>query len=184
VRATEHGEKLTTEEILVNAILLLAAGQETATHLLGTAVLSLLRHPDQWERLMAEPELVESAVEECLRYESPFQFLTRTAAQDVEVAGVTIRAGQTVMLLLGSANRDARVFAEPDRLDVGRADNRHLAFGRGIHYCLGASLAKQEVLIALRALVRRLPTLRLTTDSVQWLKNFEFRGLASLPVAW
>jgi cytochrome P450 len=184
VQATEQGDLLTNEEVVANALLIVLAGHETITHAISTAVLSLMRHRDQWERLKAEPTLVESAAEELLRYESPFQFVTRTVLEDVEIGGATVRAGDTIMLLLGSANRDADVFVDPDDLDVGRASNRHLAFGRGIHFCLGAPLARLQIRAALESLARRLPDLRLASPDVTWVDNFEFRGVTALPVTW
>lgn len=184
VQATEQGDRLTNEEVMANVVLIISAGHETVTQLISMGVLSLMRNRGQWERLKAEPSLVETAVEELLRYESPFQFVTRTACEDAEISGAPIRAGETVMLLLGSANRDEEVFERPDLLDIGRASNRHVAFGRGIHFCLGAPLARLQAQIALTTLARRLPELRLATNSLEWVPNFEFRGVKALPVTW
>src|SRR5262249_49379195 len=140
-RAQEGGDRLSEEELLANATLLLNAGHETTTNLIGNGTLALLRHPDQGRRLREDPSLVPSPVEDLLRYDSPVQFTSRRLTADVVLGGRQLRAGQMALLLLGSANRDEEQFADPDRLDVGRPDNKHLAFGLGPHFCLGAPLA-------------------------------------------
>lgn len=184
VEADEDGDKLSTEELFCNAILLLSAGLETTTHLIANGVLSLMRQPEQWERLKAEPTLINAAVEELARYESPFQYMIRSAAEDLEVGGTHINTKDTLMLLIGSANRDPDAFDQPDVLDICRTENRHLAFGRGSHFCIGAGVARLEAQVALRALIERLPTLRLVTNEVEWKQKFEFRGVTALPVTW
>jgi cytochrome P450 len=182
--AEEHGTVLSEEELLANCMLLLLAGHETTTNLIGNGLLALLRHPDQLERLRAEPGLIATAVEELLRYDSPVQLTSRVAREELELGGKRITRGQYVSLVLGAANRDPKVFPEPDRLDVGRRENRHVAFGHGIHFCLGAALARLEGQIALGTLLRRMPTLRLETATPQWRANQALRGLQSLPVAF
>jgi cytochrome P450 len=184
VQATEQDDSLTTDEVVLNAILLIAAGYDTVTNLISSGIVSLLNHRDQWERLRRQPELIEPAVEELMRFESPFQFVTRTVAEDMTLSGASLTAGQTVMLLLGSANRDEQAFDRPDALDIGRPGNRHLAFGRSIHFCLGAPLARLQAQVAISTLAQRLPTLRLASGEVEWLQNFEFRGVQALPVSW
>src|SRR5215469_3529883 len=144
------------------------AGHETTANLIGNGVLALMRHPAELERLRQDPSLVESAVEEMLRYESPVQRVSRITTEDVVVGGHTIPAGSLVPALLGAANRDPDHFAEPDRFDVTRRDNRHLAFGSGIHFCLGAPLARLEGEIVFASLLRRFPNLTLDTRNVAW----------------
>jgi hypothetical protein len=147
-------------------------------------MLALLRHPDQMEKLKREPTIIKSAVEELLRYDSPVQIIARVAIEDVEIGGKTIRAGGRVHLCLGAANRDPAQFANPDRLDLTRSDSGHIPFGYGIHYCLGAVLARLQGEIAINALVQRLPNLKLGTDTLQWRKNIVLRGLKALPVTF
>jgi cytochrome P450 len=183
VRAQDEGDRLNEEEVLANLVLLLNAGHETTTNLIGNGTLALLRHPDQWERLRRDPSLVPSAVEELLRYDSPVQFTSRVLKGDMELGGQRLAAGDTALLLLGSANRDPGQFPDPDRLDVGRPDNKHLAFGLGAHFCLGAPLARLEGRIVFEALVRRLPGLRLDGRPPEYRDNFNLRGLKSLDVA-
>ena len=184
IAVEEQGEVLTHQELLSTLTLLLVAGHETTVSLIGNGVLALLRHPDQMEMLRDNPSLARSAVEEVLRYDPPVQFDGRTAVEDVEIDGVTVRKGQEVVLLLGSANRDPAQFPDPDRLDITRADNRHLAFGYGIHFCLGAPLARVEGQIALGTLARRLRGLELLTDRPEYKENIVLRGLRALPVGF
>lgn len=182
IAAEERGDQLTEEELLANAVLILAAGHETTTNLIGNGMLALLRNPEQLHLLRSEPELIESAVEELLRFESPVQWTGRVAVEEVEVNGVRIPVGQTVAIGLGAANRDPAQFADPDRLDLRRSDNRHLAFSHGIHFCLGAALARMEGQIALGTLLRRFPDLQLANGGLQWQENFTLRGLKRLPI--
>lgn len=187
VRAEDERGALTEDELVAMVFLLLVAGHETTVNLLGNGVLALLRHPDQLARVRDDPALVGPAVEELLRYDGPVETSTmRYALEDVELAGTTIPRGDGVLVVLASANRDAAQFPDPDRLDVTRSDNRHLAFGKGLHYCLGAPLARMEATIALTTLLRRLPTLRLAADpaTLQIRPSFLIRGLQALPVAW
>jgi cytochrome P450 len=168
------------DALLANCALLLTTAHETTTNLIGNALLNLLRHPDQLQRLKEEPDLVPSAVEELLRYDSPKQGTSRFAREDLELAGKRIARGQTVFLLLGAANRDPEQFPEPDQLDLARHDNRHLAFARGIHYCLGAELARLECQVALSAILEHFPGLRLAEVALDWHPNHIIRGLKSL----
>ncbi len=186
-RAEETGDKLSEEELLSMIFLLLVAGHETTVNLIGNGTLALLEHRDQWERLREEPALLKSAVEELLRYSSPVETATeRYTLEDVSLGGVTIPRGAMVFAVIASANRDERQFPEPDRLDIAREPNRHLSFGLGPHFCLGASLARLEGQIAIGTLLERLPDLRLARplDSLRWRRGLVLRGLESLPVAW
>lgn len=177
------GDKGLGEEELVSlCVMLLFAGHETTVNLISAGGLLLLNHPDQRERFLARPELADTAVDEFLRLHSPIQATTRIAYADVEVAGHPIRRGESVTLLLGSANRDPAAFPDPDRLDIARRPNRHLAFGRGIHYCLGAPLAVAQGGIALRLLFERCAGWRPAAEAV-WSETFGFRGLQSLIIA-
>ncbi|MGE0679715.1 MAG: cytochrome P450 [Candidatus Binatia bacterium] len=182
IAAEEQGDRLSEEELLANCILLFGAGHETTVNLIGNGTLSLLRHPAQLAKLQANPDLIESAIEECLRYESPVQMTGREVKQDVEIDGVRVSAGERLFTLIGAANRDPSQFSDPDRFDITREDNKHLAFGHGIHFCLGASLARLEGQFAIGTLVRRLPGLKLKGDSLQWRDAFTLRGLQALPV--
>jgi cytochrome P450 len=182
IAVEEQGDRLTERELLATCILLYVAGHETTVNLIGNGTLALLRHPDQRRRLAADPSLIASAVEELLRYDGPVQRTGRLADADVKVGGVEIPKGSLVLGLVGAANRDPAHFPDPDRLDLGRADNRHLAFGWGIHFCLGAPLARVEGQLALGTLVRRFPKLALATPTVEWRPSATLRGLKSLPV--
>lgn len=185
--ARDESDALTEEEVFGTVVLLIVAGHETTVGLIGNGVLNLLSHPDQLALLREDPSLVPGAVEELLRYEGPVErALNRWAATDVELGGHTIRRGELVIAILASADRDPERWEEPDRLDVTRDDTRHLAFGRGSHYCLGAPLARLEATIALETLFRRLPGLRLavTADELAWRPTPGFRRLERLPVAW
>jgi cytochrome P450 len=180
--AEEQGDRLSMDELLATCVLLLFAGNETTTNLLGNGLLALLRNPDQLALLQEDPSLVRAAVEELLRYDSPLQFAARLVKQDVEIDGRTLVAGQRAVLLLGSANHDPAEFSDPDRLDIRRHDQRHVAFGFGMHFCLGAGLARAEAQIALDTLARRLPGLRLAADPPVRRPSIALRGLSSLPV--
>jgi len=182
--AEEQGDMLSETELLATAVLLLVAGHETTTHLIGNGTLALLRHPDQLQALRENPSLIAVAVEELLRYDSPVQGTARVAHEPLTLDGRSIAAGQSVFLFLGAANRDPAVFPDPDRLDVTRPENRHLTFGHGAHFCLGAPLARLEGQIALGTLLRRMPELRLTADTAAWRDQFVLRGLQSLPVVF
>ena len=167
--------------LIATAVLLQMAGHEASVNVVGNGVAALLRHPAELARLRTERGLVPTAVEELIRYDSPLQLFERTATADVEIGGVTVSTGQKIAALLGAANRDPAVFAEPDRLDVGRADNPHISFGAGIHYCLGAPLARVELQVSLGTLVDRFGRLELAGEPVR-RAEFVIRGLRSLPV--
>lgn len=187
LRARDEGDALSEDELFGTVVLLIVAGHETTVGLIGNAVLNALAHPDQLTLLRDDPSLLPAAIEEALRYDGPVErALNRWAATDVEIDGQTIRRGETVILILNAADRDPDRFPEPDRLNLTRPDLRHLAFGRGSHYCLGAPLARLETEIALETLFRRLPGLRLAVrrDELEWRATPMFRRLAALPVAW
>jgi cytochrome P450 len=184
VKAQQESDRLNEAELLANAALLLNAGHETTTNLIGNGTLALLRHPDQLRRLREDPALIATAVEELLRYDSPVQFTSRVLKADLTLGGKQLRAGQTVVLLLGAANRDPAQFPDPDRLNVGRPDNKHLAFGLGSHFCLGAPLARLEGHIVFETLLRRLGGLRLAGPAPVYRQNFNLRGLEALEVAF
>lgn len=183
VQAQQKDECLDDDELVANCAMLFLAGYETTVSFLGTAILTLLRHPDAWEALRSEPGLLQSGVDELLRYESPVQTYGREAQVNVVLGGKRIRRGQTVLVLVGAVNRDPAKFPDPDRFDLARRDNHHLAFSHGIHTCLGQGLSRLEAQIALETLVRRMPSLRLAATPV-WRKDFWMRGLDSLPVVW
>jgi cytochrome P450 len=182
IAAEEAGDRLSEEELLATCILLLIAGHETTVNLIGNGTLALLRHPDQLRKLRENPGLIGSAVEELLRYDGPVQRTARIPSEDIVIDGHTIGKGEMVMPFIGAADRDPAQFREPDRLDITRTDNRHLAFGWGIHFCLGAPLARVEGQIAINTLVQRLPTLALAADTPQFRQSLTLRGLSSLPV--
>ena len=184
IAAADHEGRLTEDEIYSNATFLMTAGHETATNMLSNGVLTLIRHPDQFERLRLDRSLIPSAAEEILRFESPVQMTPRLAVEDGELAGRPVKAGDALLLFLGAANRDPARFPHPDRFDIARTDNRHLAFGYGAHFCLGAALARQELRTALAHLLDRLPGLELSVDDVAWQPTIDFRGPLSLPVRW
>lgn len=166
------------------ASLLLAAGSETTTNLIGNALLALLAHPDQLARVQADPALVPRVVEEALRYDPPIQLTGRLATRDSRVAGVDVRKGSIVAVLLASANRDERVFEDPDRFDIDREGAPHMAFGFGNHFCIGASLARMEGTIALEMILSRLHGMRLETREVERHGSFLVRGPSALKVAF
>jgi cytochrome P450 len=185
VEAADQDGLLSDSELVAMVVLLLVAGTETTVSLIATTVWALLRHPDDaLARVREAPWLLPAAIEEALRWESPVQRTWRIATTDVEVAGHRIHAGALVVLLLGAANRDPARFTEPDRFDVLRRDLGHLAFGAGVHACLGAFLARLETQVAVGTLVRRWPMLELATDQIVWRPTATLRGLATLPVTW
>lgn len=182
--AEVDGDRLSEEEVVANTIVTMVGGQETTTNLIGNGVLTLLRHPDQLEKLKGDLSLIPSAVEELLRYESPSQHTARLAPEDVELGGRMIRKRQAVIAVMGAANRDPERFAEPDRLDICRQDNRHVAFAWASHFCFGAPLARIEGQIALATLLRRMPNVSLEPGPITWRKNLGLRGLIELPVTF
>jgi cytochrome P450 len=181
--ANVDGSKLTEDEIIANLIVTMVGGQETTTNLIGNGVLTLLRNPQALGRLCADPSLIPSALEELLRYESPSQHTARLAPEDVELGGKQIRKRQAVIAVMGAANRDPERFPEPDRLEIERPDNRHVAFGWAAHFCFGAHLARLEGQIAIATLLRRLPDLALDSAVPPvWRHNLGLRGLTALPL--
>lgn len=178
------GDRLSEEEVIANAIITMTGGQETTTNLIGNGLLSLLRNPGELARLRTDLSLLPSAIEELLRYESPIQYTTRLAPADVDLGGKLIRKRQAVVALMGAANRDPEHFPDPDRLDISRPDNRHLAFGWAAHYCFGAPLARVEGQIAFATILSRLQNLALEPVPLVWRRNMAFRGLEALPVSW
>jgi cytochrome P450 len=182
VAAEEQGDRLDEHELMATTALLLGAGHETTTHLIGNGLLALLRHEPELRRLQGEPALMPPAVEELLRYDGPVQFVNRIPAEAMDIGGVTIPAGDTIMLVIAAANRDPGQFPEPDRLELSRQPNDHLGFGFDRHFCLGAHLARVETQIALSALLTRFPDLALAAETFDWQPNPLIRGLRSLPV--
>jgi cytochrome P450 len=183
VALEDAGDTLSQSEMLMLLRLLLVAGHETTTDLIGNGLLALLRHPQQLHLLRQEPDLMEGAIEELLRYDSPVQVDGRVALEEMTLRGRQIKTGQGMLLLLGSANRDADAFSHPDRLDITRQPAGHISFGRGIHYCLGAPLARLEARLAFAALLRRFADLRLATEHPPFKDHRALRGLKALPVA-
>jgi len=185
VQAEEAGDRLSTAELRANVTLLFGAGHETTVNLIGNGLLSLQRNRAQWEALRDDRSLIPNAIEEVLRYECPVQAVARTVAEPMELGGQALDKGEIVVVLVGAANRDPAVFADPDRFDITRDDQRLLSFGGGIHYCLGAQLARIEAAVVFEALLRRLPGLTLPdSDRPQWRQSFTLRGLTSLPAVW
>ena len=184
VQAQEENDALSDSELLATSNLLLIAGHETTTNLIGNGLLALLREPDELARLRGDMSLLPTAVEELLRYDGPVQATVRVAAEDIDIDGNEIEAGSLILVGIGAANHDPAVFTEPERLDVGRDPNPHLAFGFGAHFCLGAPLARLEAEICLSALLERFPRLGLESETPHYRPNPILRGLASLPVSF
>jgi cytochrome P450 len=159
-------------------------GHETTTDMIGNGLLALLHHPDQMRRLRDDPALIADAVEEMLRYDASVQLRGLGVGEDFVLGGQQIRAGQSVMLALGGANRDPEQFVDPDRFDITRPERRHLSLGQGIHFCIGAALARAEIRIAIGTVLRRMPDLRLATEALEWRTGSIFRGVTALPVAF
>lgn len=178
------GDRLSDEEIVANCIVTMVGGQETTTNLIGNGLLTLLRNPEQMATLRDDVDLVPSAVEELLRYESPSQHTGRIARKDVEMGGKKIRKGQAVMAIMAAANRDPERFSDPDTLMLDRKDNKHVAFGWSSHFCFGAPLARMEAQISFETLLRRLPNLKLASPALTWRTNSGLRGLNALPVTF
>jgi cytochrome P450 len=187
IRVEEHGSQLNKNELVSMILLLIAAGHETTVNLFGNGTLALLQHPDQMHLLRSDLSLLHTAVEELLRYTAPVSLSDeRWANEDILLHGQIIRKGEQVATALIAANADPQQFSEPTVLDITRQQNQHLSFGKGIHYCLGAPLARLEGQIGFGTLLQRLPNLRLAIDPAQltWNKNPMLRGLTSLPVAF
>ena len=178
----EDGDVLTEEELYAQCVMLLFGGHETTRNLIGNGLYTLLRHPEQAAELRDSPELIRSAVEELLRYESPVQYTGRMVLEDFEFCGIPARRGQEIIFMLGAANRDGNQFKDPDRLDLKRAKNPHLAFGAGAHFCIGNQLARLEGQVAILKILRAFPQMRSVSAEPEWLPNFSFRGLKTLLV--
>jgi cytochrome P450 len=179
----EEGEVLTEEELYAQCIALLFAGHETTRNLIGNGMYTLLQNPEQMAELREKPEMIRSAVEEILRFESPVQFTARVLKEDIEVCGQPIRKGWTMLCMLGAANRDPKQFKDPNQLDLNRLNNQHLAFSAGIHFCIGAQLARLEGQVAILNLVQRFPEMKIIGPKPEWAHTFGLRGLKSLSVA-
>jgi pimeloyl-[acyl-carrier protein] synthase len=184
IAAEEQGDKLSEAELLSTCVLLLIAGHETTVNLIGNGFLALLKNPAELARLANDPALIQTGVEELLRYDGPVQRTSRMTMADVEIGGKKIAKDSVVVAAIGAANRDPAVFTDPERLDVSRKDNRHIAFGFGIHFCLGASLARIEGQVAIGTLLRRMPALKLVSDIPEWRESSVLRGLKTLPITF
>ena len=182
MNAEIDGDRFTEDEVIANCIVTMVGGQETTTNLIGNGVLSLLRNPDQMEKLQSDLSLIPSAVEEMLRYESPSQHTARLAPEDTTLGGKRIRKRQAVIAVMAAGNRDPERFPDPDRLDITRSNNRHLAFGWAAHFCFGAALARIEGQTAFELMLRRLPKWRLDAERLVWRTNLGLRGLTKLPI--
>ena len=180
--AEEDGDTLSLAELISTAVLPLFARHETATNLLGNGLLALIRHPDQLQRCTETPALAESTVEELLRYEGPVGSLARSVLEDMEISGKTIRKGQRLYCMLNAAKRDPHQFDDLDGLNLGRANNRHIAFGYGIHFCVGAPLTRMEGRLALAAMMKRITKIELGDNPPVWRDSLVLRGLSSLPI--
>jgi cytochrome P450 len=184
LEAVDEGRKLTEDEVFANSLFLMTAGHETATNLLGNAIVNLLTHPDQLALLREDWGLLDGAIEEVLRFEGPVQMTARIATEPIEVAGHRLEAGQPILVFLGAANRDPERFPEPDRFDIRRQDNNHLAFSYGAHFCLGAHLAREEARAVLRKVLGSHRQPELLSVPVPWQETVDFRGPTKLEVAW
>ncbi len=182
IHVEESGDQLTEEEIVATCNLLLVAGHETTVNLIANAILAMLRHPSQWTALAADPQRASAVVEETLRYDPPVQLMGRIAADDMTIGEAKVPKGDVMMLLLAAAHHDPAAFERPDEFDPDRENNRHLAFGKGPHFCLGAPLARLEATVALSAVTARFPHARLDGETL-YKPNLTLRGMASLPVA-
>src|SRR6266702_4510469 len=178
----EDGDVLTEEELYAQCVMLLFGGHETTRNLIGNGIYTLLRHPAEMAELRESPEIIRTAVEELLRYESPVQYTGRTAKEDMEVCGAALHQGQQILFMLGAANRDPQQFKEPDQLNLKRLNNPHLAFGAGAHFCIGNQLARLEGQLAILKMVQQFPRMQLASPRLEWAANFGFRGLKTLPV--
>lgn len=185
IQGEASGEKLSEIELLQNCIFILNAGHETTTNLIGNGLLALHRQPDQWERLKKDPSLIPNAMDELLRFDSSVQLTGRVTHTEVEVGGMVLGPQESVVMLLGAANRDPAQYTDPDKLDVARQNIRPLSFGGGIHHCLGAQLARLEAELVFTALVERMPDIRLPEkEQPAWRRSFTLRGLSRLPAVW
>lgn len=182
IREQTAATTLTETELVANVNILLSTGHETTTHLIGNGLLALLRNPDQKRKLFDHPDLLPSVIEETMRYDNPVQITYRSALADAEINGKLIHQGDLVNTIIGSANRDPARFTDPDRFDIKRSEGRHLGFGLGVHFCIGAPLVRLEAEVAFETIMRRFPRLQLATDALDWQEHPIFRGLKSLPV--
>jgi cytochrome P450 len=182
VNAKEKGDALSMGEVISTCTLLIFGGHETTTNLIANGLYSLLKNPDQLEKLRANPSLINTAIEELLRYEGPSKAIMRIAKEDVQIEDKRIKKGQRVLLMQNIANRDPEVFENPDKLDITRQSNHHLGFGKGIHYCLGAPLARLESTIAINQVLKRLKNIRLERTDLEWQPNIISRALKQLPI--
>lgn len=182
--AEVDGDRLSEDEVIANVIITMVGGQETTTNLIGNGMLTLLRNPKALHQLRSDTSMIPSAVEELLRYESPSQHTARLAPQNCELGGKLIKKRQAVIAVMGAANRDPERFPDPDRLDLARTDNRHLAFGWAAHFCFGAALARIEGQVAFETILRRLSDLTLEPGKLEWRENLGLRGLTALPVSF
>lgn len=180
--AEQEGDRLTDDEVIANTIMTMVGGQETTTSLIGNGLLTLLQHPDQLRELRDDASLIDSAIEEMLRFESPIQHTARMTAEDLDLQGQQIHKRQAVIAVLGAANRDPERFSDPDQFNIHRQDNRHVAFGWASHFCFGAPLARLEAQVAFETMLRRMPTLRLELETPSWQDNLCYRGLTALPI--
>jgi cytochrome P450 len=182
VQAEEQGDQLTTEELVIMVVALLVGGNNSTAHLIGNAVLTLLRQPAALDQLRAQPELIRGVIEEVLRFESPVQMTSRVAREPLPLDGVVLEPGDSVHLLIASANRDPAQFSDPARFDPTRHPNRHLTFAHGAHFCLGSSVARATAQTAVLTLFQRFPDARLADDELHWAEGFSFRHLTRLPI--
>jgi cytochrome P450 len=178
----EDGEVLTEEELYAQCVMLLFGGHETTRNLIGNGIQALLQHPEELSRLRDQPEMIRSAVEELLRYESPVQYAGRILKDDIELCGARLRKGDVIAFMLGAANRDPQQFKDPCRLNLARLNNAHLAFGAGPHFCIGNQLARLEGQVAILRMVQEFPRMRLASERPEWAPNIGLRGLRALPV--
>jgi len=184
--AEVDGQRLSEDEVIANTIVTMVGGQETTTNLIGNGILTLTRQPNKMAQLRAHPEIIESAVEELLRYETPSQHTARIVKQDTEIGGKLMKKGEAVMAVMAAGNRDPERFPNPDELDLTRTDNRHLAFGWAAHFCFGAALARMEARISYLALLARMEDIHVAVpeSTLEWRTNSGLRGLSALPLAF
>ena len=184
IQAEEQGDRLSEDELFAMCVALLVGGNNSTAHLIGNAVLTLIRHPEALARILADPDLIRPAVEEVMRYESPVQATSRVIKEDMEFGGQSFQAGQGVVVLFGSGNRDPEQFADPDHFDITRQSNRHLTFAHGPHFCLGASIARTVTQVGILTTIQRCADLQLVDDKIEWLEGFAFRGPKTLNVTF
>ena len=184
VQAADQGNVLSEGQLLATCVVALVAGNETTRNLIGNGMLALMRNPEQLQKLWNDPSLVVPAVEELLRYAGPVQCTARVATEDLQIGGKAVKEGQVVFTMLAAANRDPAHFRDPEKLDISRQNNHHVAFGSGVHSCLGQPLARLEARIAFSTLAKRIPTPRIAANELEWGPSFILRGLRSLPITF